>query len=180
MMVINHDDDLHSHGTDSAERPNAPEGDSEADVPYNRDEGRQARSSADEPRTDVLARILIVDDEPAVAELIHAVLTGEGYVVAIARDGAQGIMMARDWLPDLILMDVMLPAVDGGTAIRRLKLDSATAHIPIVAMSAGRTIRIQSQELSGADAALAKPFDIDALLAQVAFLLSRHRSPNQD
>ena len=126
--------------------------------------------------TNVPSRILIVDDEPAVADLIEAVLVGEGYTVAIARDGAQGLLLARDWRPDLILMDVMLPGVDGGTAIRRLKSDPETAEIPIVAMSAGRTIRRQSDELSEADAALAKPFDIDALLAQVEFHLSRRRS----
>jgi CheY-like chemotaxis protein len=126
----------------------------------------------------VPSRILIVDDEPAVADLIEAVLAGEGYTVAIARDGAQGLLLARDWRPDLILMDVMLPGVDGGTAIRRLKSDPETADIPIVAMSAGRTIRRQSDELSEADAALAKPFDIDALLAQVEFHLSRRRSDN--
>jgi DNA-binding response OmpR family regulator len=119
-------------------------------------------------------RILVVEDEPTVADLIEAVLAGEGYTVAIARDGAQGLMLARDWSPDLILMDIMLPAVDGTTAIRRLKSDPETADVPIVAMSAGRNLRNQSEEL--ADAALAKPFDIDALLAQVAFHLSRRKS----
>lgn len=133
------------------------------------------RQGAVGQETIVPSRILIVDDEPAVADLIEAVLVGEGYTVAIARDGAQGLLLARDWRPDLILMDVMLPGVDGGTAIRRLKSDPETAEIPIVAMSAGRTIRRQSDELSEADAALAKPFDIDALLAQVEFHLSRRR-----
>jgi CheY-like chemotaxis protein len=125
-------------------------------------------------------RILIVDDEPSVADLIEAVLVGEGYTVAIARDGAQGLMLARDWKPDLILMDVMLPVIDGGTAIRRLKNDPATADIPIVAMSAGRTIRRQTEQLNDADAALAKPFDIDALLAQVDFHLARRVRPDDD
>jgi DNA-binding response OmpR family regulator len=121
-------------------------------------------------------RVLIVDDEAAVADLIEAVLVQEGYTVAIARDGVQGILLARDWKPDLVLMDIMLPGLDGTTAIRRLKSDPATADLPIVAMSAGRTIRRQSNELADADAALAKPFDIDALLAQVEFLLSRRRA----
>lgn len=125
------------------------------------------------------ARILVVEDEPSVSDLIEAVLTGEGYTVATARDGAQGLMLARDWNPDLILMDIMLPSVDGSTAIRRLKSDVETSGIPIVAMSAGRTIRSQSEALAEADAALAKPFDIDALLAQVAFHLSR-RPPDTD
>jgi CheY-like chemotaxis protein len=124
----------------------------------------------------VPSRILIVDDEPAVADLIEAVLAGEGYTVAIARDGVQGLVLARDWRPDLILMDVMLPGVEGGAAIRRLKADPETSKIPIVAMSAGRTIRRQSEELANADAALSKPFDIDALLAQVEFHLSRRRT----
>lgn len=123
-------------------------------------------------------RILIVEDEPAVADLIEAVLKEEGYVVAIARDGPEGLTLARDWLPDLILMDVMLPGVDGATAIRRLKAQSATAAIPIVAMSAGRTIRRHTGELDHADGALAKPFDIDALIAQVAFHISRRRVPD--
>jgi CheY-like chemotaxis protein len=121
-------------------------------------------------------RVLIVDDEAAVADLIEAVLVDEGYVVAIARDGVQGILLARDWKPDVVLMDIMLPGIDGTTAIRRLKADPATADLPIVAMSAGRTIRRQSNELTDADAALAKPFDIEALLAQIEFLLSRRRN----
>ena len=121
-------------------------------------------------------RILIVDDEASVADLIEAVLVSEGYTVAIARDGIQGILLARDWKPDLVLMDVMLPGIDGTTAIRRLKSDPETSDLPIVAMSAGRTIRRQSSELSDADAALAKPFDIEALLAQIEFLLSRRRA----
>lgn len=120
-------------------------------------------------------RILIVDDEASVADLIEAVLVGEGYTVAIARDGVQGLLFARDWRPDLILMDLMLPGVEGTTAIRRLKNDPTTAQVPIVAMSAGRTIRRNSNALTDADAALAKPFDIEALLAQIEFLLSRRR-----
>ena len=123
-------------------------------------------------------RILVVDDEPDVADLIEAVLKDEGYTVAIARDGAKGLMLAREWGPDLILMDVLLPGVDGATVIRRLKSEPETAAIPIVAMSAGRTIRTHTGELDVADGALAKPFDIEALLAQVAFHLARRRPPD--
>ncbi len=119
------------------------------------------------------SRILIVDDEPGVADLIDTVLKEEGYTVAIARDGVEGLMLAREWDPDLILMDVMLPGLDGGAAIRRLKNDPATENIPIVAMSAASNIRRLREELKEADAALSKPFDIDSLLAQVAFHLTR-------
>jgi len=124
----------------------------------------------------VPSRILIVDDEPAVANIIEAVLREEGYTVAIARDGAQGIMLARDWSPDLILMDVMLPSVDGGTAIKLLKSEPATANTPIIAMSAGRTLREHSGELDDADGVLSKPFDVESLLVQIAFHLARRRT----
>ncbi len=119
-------------------------------------------------------RILIVEDQADVAELIEVVLKGEGYKVAIARDGAQGLMLSRDWNPDLILMDVMLPGVDGGTLIARLRDEAETSDIPIVAMSASSTLRDRSEELE-ADALLSKPFDVDALLVQVQFLLQRGR-----
>jgi DNA-binding response OmpR family regulator len=119
-------------------------------------------------------RILIVEDQADVAELIEVVLKGEGYTVAIAPDGAQGLMLARDWNPDLILMDVMLPGVDGGALIARLRDEAGTSDIPIVAMSASSTLRDRTEELE-ADALLSKPFDVDALLVQVQFLLTRGR-----
>ncbi|HWV35536.1 MAG TPA: response regulator [Thermomicrobiales bacterium] len=121
------------------------------------------------------SRILIVEDQADVAQLIEVVLVGEGHTVAVARDGAQGLMMARDWKPDLILMDIMLPGVDGGTLISRLRREAETRDLPIIAMSASRTLRDRTAELE-ADALLSKPFDVDALLVQVQFLLSRGRS----
>jgi len=121
------------------------------------------------------SRILVVEDQHDVAELIQVVLRGEGHTVAIARDGAQGLMLSRDWKPDLILMDIMLPGVDGGTLISRLRQEPDTADLPIIAMSASRTLRDRTEELQ-ADALLSKPFDVDALLVQVQFLLSRGRA----
>jgi DNA-binding response OmpR family regulator len=126
----------------------------------------------------VSARILVVEDQPDVAQLIEVVLKGEGHTVAIAPDGAQGLMLSRDWDPDLILMDIMLPGVDGGTLISRLREDKETADVPIIAMSASRTLRDRSEELQ-ADALLSKPFDVDALLVQVQFLLSRGRGDGE-
>ncbi len=121
------------------------------------------------------SRILVVEDQQDVAELIQVVLQGEGHTVAIASDGAKGLMLSRDWEPDLILMDIMLPGVDGGTLIARLRQEPGTADLPIIAMSASRTLRDRTEELQ-ADALLSKPFDVDALLVQVQFLLSRGRS----
>lgn len=125
------------------------------------------------------ARILVVEDQEDVAQLIDVVLKGEGYTVAIARDGANGLMLSRDWQPDLILMDIMLPGVDGGTLISRLRREPETVDLPIIAMSASRTLRDRTPELE-ADALLSKPFDVDALLVQVQFLLSRGRDTTDD
>ncbi len=124
------------------------------------------------------SRILVVEDQPDVAQLIEVVLKGEGHTVAIASDGAHGLMMSRDWKPDLILMDIMLPGVDGGTLIARLRQEPETVNLPIIAMSASRTLRDRSEELE-ADALLSKPFDVDALLVQVQFLLSRGRGDSE-
>lgn len=124
------------------------------------------------------SRILVVEDQDDVAQLIDVVLKGEGYTVAIARDGAQGLMMSRDWNPDLILMDIMLPGVDGGTLISRLRTEPETSELPIIAMSASRTLKDRTTELE-ADALLSKPFDVDALLVQVQFLLSRGRADSE-
>ena len=124
------------------------------------------------------SRILVVEDQPDVAQLIEVVLKGEGHTVAVANTGGQGLMLARDWEPDLILMDIMLPGVDGGTLISKLRLEPGTADLPIIAMSASRTLRDRSDELQ-ADALLSKPFDVDALLVQVQFLLARGRSDSE-
>jgi CheY-like chemotaxis protein len=130
--------------------------------------------SRNEDEHPLSSRILVVEDQPDVAQLIEVVLKGEGHTVAIAQDGAQGLMLSRDWKPDLILMDIMLPGVDGGTLIARLRQEPETADLPIIAMSASRTLRDRTDELQ-ADALLSKPFDVDALLVQVQFLLSRGR-----
>lgn len=124
------------------------------------------------------SRILVVEDQAEVAELVQVVLQGEGHTVAIAQDGVNGLMMSRDWKPDLILMDIMLPGVDGGTLISRLRQDPETADVPIIAMSASRTLRDRSEELM-ANALLSKPFDVEALLVQVQFLLSRGRDDSE-
>ena len=123
-------------------------------------------------------RILVVEDEADVANVIRTVLVEEGYLVGLARDGAEGLQMARDWNPDLILLDVHLPKIDGGELLKHLRGHPPTANTPIVAMSASENIRQHTEELRAADAALSKPFDVDALLTQVAFHLARRPLPD--
>ena len=113
------------------------------------------------------AHVLVVEDDLVMQDLITMVLQHGGHDVTCAGDGQRGIDLARSELPDMIFMDLMLPVLDGESAIGILKSDPDTLHIPIVAMSAGINLRRHAEQ-SKADGMLAKPFDIDVLLAQVA------------
>jgi CheY-like chemotaxis protein len=118
------------------------------------------------------ARVLVVEDDLVMQDLIQMILEHDGHRVFCAGNGQEGVALAREELPDVIFMDLMLPVLDGESAISILKEDPATRDIPIVAMSAGVNLR-QHAAVSKADGMLAKPFDIDTLLAQV-ILRTRH------
>src|SRR5918912_3835522 len=110
-------------------------------------------------------RILIADDEPTVRQLLELVLTGQGYEVALATNGAQLVRMAQERVPDLILVDLMMPQMDGYEAIRQLRNDTRTAHLPMLILTA----KFNSKDVvvgfqSGADDYVTKPFDIPVLL----------------
>jgi len=117
------------------------------------------------------ARILVVDDIEANVRLLEAKLTAEYYQVSTAMDGPTALAMAARDLPDIILLDVMMPGMDGFTVCRKLKEDLATRHIPVVLITAldGRADRIQGLE-SGASDFLTKPIDDVMLFARVRSL----------
>ena len=117
------------------------------------------------------ARILVVDDIEANVRLLEAKLTAEYYEVSSAMDGPTALAMASRDLPDIILLDVMMPGMDGFTVCRKLKEDPTTRHIPVVLITAldGRVDRIQGLE-SGASDFLTKPIDDVMLFARVRSL----------
>jgi two-component system response regulator MprA len=119
------------------------------------------------------ARILVVDDEPRVAAAVRRALVYEGYQVDVAGDGRHAMEVARERLPDLIVLDVMLPELDGIEVCRRLR---AGSDVPILMLTARDAVvdRVTGLD-SGADDYLVKPFANDELLARVRTLLRRSR-----
>jgi two-component system cell cycle response regulator len=119
----------------------------------------------------VSARILVVDDIEANVRLLEAKLSAEYYEVLTATDGVSGLAVAASEKPDIILLDVMMPGMDGFQVCRRLKEDPLTRHIPVVLVTAldGRSDRIQGLE-AGADEFLTKPIDDVILFARVRSL----------
>jgi len=112
--------------------------------------------------------VLVVEDEPANQRLFRDLLSRVGYTVVIAGDGSVGVGVAMEQKPALILMDVGLPGISGLEATRMLRENTATAGIPIVALSAYAMQEDRDKAMkAGCDAFVAKPFDIGELLRVV-------------
>ena len=122
----------------------------------------------------VKPRILVVDDEPEAVELVEFNLKQAGYAVITAADGAEALKKARGQTPDLIVLDVMLPEMDGFEICKTLRLDPATAKIPILMLTAkaAEIDRVLGLEL-GADDYLTKPFSPRELLLRIKKILAR-------
>jgi two-component system, OmpR family, response regulator RpaA len=120
------------------------------------------------------SQVLVIDDDPAILELVAINLEMAGYDVRKTDDGIKGQALALQLVPDLILLDLMLPQVDGFTVCQRLRRDERTGNIPILMLTAlGRTNDKVEGFNAGADDYLTKPFEVEELLARVRALLRR-------
>jgi two-component system phosphate regulon response regulator PhoB len=119
-------------------------------------------------------RILVVDDEPDAVDLIEFNLKQAGYAVSTAGDGAEALKKARAQPPDLIVLDVMLPEMDGFEICKTLRLDRTTVKVPIIMLTAkaAEIDRVLGLEL-GADDYLTKPFSVRELLLRIKKILAR-------
>jgi two-component system cell cycle response regulator DivK len=125
-----------------------------------------------------MTTILIVEDNEMNRDMLSRRLERKGYEVLIAVDGEKGLEVARAKLPDLILMDMSLPVVDGWEATRRLKVDDRLKHIPVIALTAHAMANDRDKALeAGCDEYDTKPIELPRLLAKMEALLARVMEP---
>jgi DNA-binding response OmpR family regulator len=118
-------------------------------------------------------KLLVVEDDALIRELIRINLESAGFVIVMATDGFQGLEMARTENPDLIVLDIMLPKMDGFKVCRILKFDDKYKHIPIIMLTA----RIQEVDKetgfkTGADGYMTKPFETEELIKKINQVLA--------
>ena len=124
-----------------------------------------------------MAKILLVEDNEMNRDMLSRRLEKKGYTVVMACDGGAGVAMARSEAPDLILMDMSLPVMDGWTATREIKKDDGTRHIPVIALTAHAMASDRDRALeAGCDDYDTKPIELPRLLGKIEALLGRQAS----
>jgi two-component system, OmpR family, alkaline phosphatase synthesis response regulator PhoP len=121
-------------------------------------------------------RILVVDDEIYIVHILEFTLTMEGYEVLTAADGEEALRRLEQDRPDLVVLDIMMPKVDGYEVLRRIRADEEFRQLPVILLSAkGRPIDRQTGLEIGADDYIVKPFSPRRLLEKIQDLLERER-----
>lgn len=125
-----------------------------------------------------MAKVLLVDDEPNIVKLTALHLRRQGYEVVSAENGAAGLALAREERPDVIVLDVMMPVMDGFETLRQLKASNETRGIPVILL----TCRVADEDMAhglveGADLYLTKPFHMEELLLAVRRLADTGQGP---
>jgi two-component system cell cycle response regulator len=133
-------------------------------------------SSGDSPKP----KILIADDEPSIRELLEQVLIADGFEVVLATDGKDALQQILACNPDVILLDIRMPKLDGVTLCKALRVYKETAHTPIIMLTAYNTREHLEQSMAaGADDFLAKPFEVTELRIRVRAMLKLKHVSNE-
>lgn len=120
------------------------------------------------------ARILVADDDPILCMLLQETLKSAGFDVLVAHNGDELVRMAQEHAPNLLLIDLMMPVMDGYEAIRQLRNDTRTAHLPMIILTArSASADVVTGFETGADDYIVKPYDIDVLIARIRGHLRR-------
>lgn len=124
-------------------------------------------------------KVLIADDEPNIVTSLEFLMTRSGYEVAVARDGEEALALVETFMPDLVLLDVMMPQRSGYEVCQKMRSRADWRHIRIVMLSAkGREAEVSKGLSLGADAYVTKPFSSRELVARVAALLGEGAIPD--
>ncbi|MBC7397254.1 MAG: response regulator transcription factor [Bdellovibrionales bacterium] len=124
-------------------------------------------------------KLLIVDDEPQIRVLLKEFLS-EAFLIELASNGKEALSAAKSFKPDVILMDIMMPELDGVSAVQKLRLDENTRHIPVLMLTAANTSqeRIRAFDF-GADDFISKPFEVEELVSRINAKLNRVKELRQ-
>ena len=127
-----------------------------------------------------MAKLLLVEDNEMNRDMLSRRLMRRGYEVAIAIDGAEGLAMAQSEHPDLVLMDMSLPVMDGWEATRQIKAAEGTRHLPVLGLTANAMAGDREKALdAGCDDYDTKPVDLERLLKKIEDLLARSTTASQ-
>ena len=129
-------------------------------------------TTSTEPDRTAEARLLVVDDEPNIVELLSASLRFSGFQVATAGDGRAALKLAREERPDLIVLDVMMPGMDGFEVVRRLRSEGLRCPVVFLTAKDGTDAKVQGLTLGGDDY-VTKPFSLEEVIARIRAVLRR-------
>ena len=116
-------------------------------------------------------RVLVVDDDPGIQGFLAEALADEGYGVRTAANGREALAVLQEWWPDLILLDLMMPEMDGWAFRGEQRAMPGVADVPVIVLSAARDLDAKTRELAPAQV-FSKPFDLEALLATIERLIA--------
>jgi DNA-binding response OmpR family regulator len=123
-------------------------------------------------------RILVVDDDALIRDTLATALGDEGYVVQVAGDGQAALFTIDTWRPDVIVLDLMMPVMDGATFRTVQRAAPATAQIPVIVLSAAHDVKARAAHMDAA-AIFTKPFDLGALLGAIASVMDGQPPPTE-